>query len=1144
MGRSTHTIQTLLKSYRYMYMSRVIDILEQEFAARGEVFFHVSGAGHEATAILNNFLTPDDWLHCHYRDKALLLARGISAEMFLYSTFNKDASHSRGRQMNAHMSAPELRVLSTVGPVGNSALHAVGVAEAIMNEGAAAAQSTSAPEETPIVLCSLGDGMTQEGEVLEAIGHAAAESLPVFFLIQDNHFAISTKTTGKTFYSLPDGNAHSFYGIEIDYIDGKDSASAYAAFDTITKNMRAKVKPAIAVFNVQRLDNHTNADDQKIYRTNEEIAQGWKQNDPVTLLRTMLLDDGIPESQLGQLETQIEADIKETAAKVMRAAEPKPTFSALKPLPPQLQYGQPAYTGSQENMPEGEQPLTMLHAIKKVLHSHLTNDSRVVLFGEDIEDPKGDVFGITKGLSKEFPKRVKNSPLAEASIVGISIGQALAGNRPVAFLQFADFLPIAYNQIFAELGSMYWRTDGSWQSPVIVMITCGGYRPGLGPFHASSMEALAIHTPGIDICMPSSAGDAAALLNAAFQSERPTLFFYPKSLLNDRSAATSPDVERHIVPLGTARKIYHGTDITMVGWGNTVPLCAHAAATLQSNQVSVDLIDLRCLMPWDISMVAESVRTTKRLLVAHEDNHSAGFGAEIIAAVTERVDEHIHVCRVTRGDTYVPCNFANQLEVLPSYKRIMEQAVALLNGTLRWHPIPRAAEGTQFIEAIGSSPSDESVTVTKWYVDTGAHIKEGDLITDLEADKAAVELRAPIAGKMVEKLVEVGGFVKVGTPLATIQLEDTGGERSFVKPITREEIADATIDIPPRQTSHTAHTPHFGKSASPGTALEPDSTIAITQITSMLGSRVVTNEEICEKCARWTPQDILQRTGIETRHWLADGETLTDLAYRAVEKLLTASQLTIEDFDLILCTTETPMQNTPSIATFIQGQFKKQDGYLSPAYDLNAACSGYLYALGIAHDWLTSTGSGRILILTCEGLSPFLDPTDPSTAPIFGDASTATIVTVLPKDAPHPKGAARIFRPITGANGEDGKLLNVPVHGKGYIAMDGVPVFAKAVRAMITSVRMACTQLGIEVEDIGYFVPHQANQRIINAVGQRLSLPKEKIYSNIRHLGNTSSSTIPLCLENLLPTRPQNEYIGLTAFGGGLTFGGGILQIV
>lgn len=1115
---------TLLKLYRYMVTSREMDRIEEEYTGRGEAFFHVSGAGHEASVMLQPHLTGADWLHCHYRDKALMLARGISPEMFFMSLFNKDGSHSRGRQMNAHMSAPEHRILSLVGPVGNSALQAAGVASVVKDEDGA-----------PIVLCSLGDGMTQQGEVLEAIGQTVRDRLPVLYLIQDNAFAISTKTLQKTFYSTPDGESDEFYTVPIRRIDGRDPIEAYDTFGEVVADIRANRRPSIVVFNVDRLSNHTNADDQRMYRTPEEIEHVRATGDPITVLARRLTDAGVSADELESTRSEIEGELREIARRVQRAPEPQPTSTAVKPLADRLADRSSEYTGDED----GDGELTMLEAIREVLKARMGSDERVQLFGEDLEDPKGDVFGITRGLTQKYPGRVVNSPLAEATIVGYSIGQALAGRRPVAFLQFADFLPIAYNQIFAEMGSMYWRTDGGWQAPVILMVTCGGYRPGLGPFHASSMEGIAAHTPGVDVFMPSTAGEAAGLLNAAFESERPTIFFYPKNCLNDRSATTSTDVAKQLVPIGTARTVRAGEHITLVGWGNTVRLCRQAADALDGVGVSAEVIDLRSIVPWDVDVVVDSVSKTGRLVVVHEDNHTAGMGAEVIATVSERISTPIVTRRVTRGDTYVPCNFANQLEVLPSYKRVLETAVDILGGTVLWKLPEDSASGMRTVEAIGASPSDESVTVIAWHIEPGQEIAQGQLIAELEADKAAFDFKSPTDGTVDALLCEEGDSVKVGAPLFNVKIAE--GEVSL-KPVTREEPGEPVISgVDLALAGGSARRTGAAEAVAQPTHAGSSQLVAgLVGVTTRVGSRRVSNDEISEMCPTWSPADIVKRTGIESRQWVEGDENPLSLAVDASREVLENASMSIDDIDLILVSTGTPLYTTPSMGALIHYELAGDRDTQTAAYDVSAACSGYLYGLQISYDYLQSKPGHRILLVTTEVLSPKLDTSDPDTAPIFGDAATASIVVGA---ANADLAAATVHRPAIGAQGESGEALKVPVLESERIGMDGPKVYQIAVRSMIDMLHAACDEAGVGIERLKLIVPHQANQRIINAVRQRMKVPSEMVYSNIRHLGNTSSSTIPLCLAEIMGTRESGELIGMTAFGGGFTYAGGVIEV-
>lgn len=1105
----------LLKLYRAMVTARQIDQLEQELTKRGEAFFHVSGAGHEASVALAPHLIDDDWLHCHYRDKALMIARGITPRSFFDSLYCKDTSHSRGRQMSAHMCDRRLNVLSIVGPVGNSALQAVGVAAAIKDQ-----------PRRPIVLCSVGDGTTQEGEFLEAVAEAVRSQLPVLFFVEDNHWAISTPTRHKTFYSLPDGEPQEFYGLPIHRIDGRDLFAAYEQLEPIVRQLRTTRQPALVVFNVERLTSHTNADEQTIYRDESDIRQSISTGDPIPIAERRLLELGVSREQLSQIRHEVQREVAAAEEAAALAPDPEPLPTAKQPLPIELTHPASEVRGRRE----GEQ-LVMRDAIREVLRHHLRTDPRVCLWGEDIDDPKGDVFGVTKGLGTEFGDRVQNSPLSESTIVGVSIGRALAGQRPVAFIQFADFLPLAFNQIISELGSIYWRTDGAWTAPVIVMVACGGYRPGLGPFHAQTLESVMAHVPGVDVMMPSTAADAAGLLNAAFRSGRPTIFFYPKSCLNDPEQTTSPDVDRQLVPIGVARKVRSGRDITMVAWGNTVRLCQRAAEELDAIGVETELIDLRCLSPWDERMVVASAEKTSRLLVVHEDNVTCGFGAEILATVAERARVPVAMRRVARPDTYVPCNFANQIQILPSFRKVLETAAELLDLELSWIPPKQAEAGVAVIEAIGSGPSDETVQVVELFVRPGDRIKRGDPVASLEATKSVFELTSPIEGEVEQVLAAEGQTVAVGAPLVRLRVDQAAGRP---KPITQEQPGTPVLIRKPA-----AQRLRVSPVAAPR-ALK----VGISSIATVEGSRPMSNAELLQRgfssngaAERLTPEDIVRRTGIECRHWVADGEDAISLAVRACWQVLDRENLLPEDIDLLICSTTSPTAVTPSMACrVLAGLADGKRELMAQAYDINAACSGYLYALQAGYDFLQSQPNGHVLIVTTEVLSPLLNLEDFDTAILFGDAASASI---LYGEAHFDKARARLYRPELSAKGDDEQSLSVPLPQDGFIQMKGRKVFTEAVRSMVASLNRVCQREGLTVRELSMVVPHQANQRIIDAIASRVGV---RVFSNIRLHGNTSSTSIPLCLSELLPQLKRGERLGLCAFGGGFTFGAGILE--
>lgn len=1098
-----------LELYRFMLTARRIDEIEVELVNSGEAFTHVPCAGHEGAAVLHLSMRDGDWLYGHYRDKALMLARGIPPEMFFNSLLCNAASDSAGRQMSPFLSDAGRHILSTNVPVGNHALHAVGVASVVKNGSA-------------IVVCGMGDGTTQQGEVFEALAEAVRSELPVLFWIEDNGLSISTPTRGQTFHDLPGKRLSHFYGLPLHRLNGRDVAGCHPTVEKIVATMRGDRKPAIVLFAVDRLASHTNADDERVYRAPEEIEAVRRRGDPLAILADSLLGSGVARGELDRITAEVSAQVRDAAEQARRRADPDPEFLAARPLPADAMAADREYRGN-----AAAPRLTMVEAIREVLRRRMAADGRVTLFGEDIEDPKGDVFRVTRGLTRAFPGRVRNAPLSEATILGFSIGAALAGARPVAFIQFADFLPHACNQLLCELGSMYWRTRGTLECPVLVMIACGAYRPGLGPFHAQTLEALAAHVPGVDVLMPSAAGDAAGLLNAAFASGRPTLFFYPKIALNDRERTTSDDVARHWVPLGTARWLSRGDDLTMVSWGSTMPLCERVAAALATAGSAVDLIDLRSLMPWDRQGVCASVKRTRKLLVVHEDNQTCGFGAEVVATVCEAVAGSMSARRVTRPDTYVPSNFANQLEILPSFRRILGVAAEMLDLELSWDLPPRE-DGEWFpVEAQGSSPADQVVTVLTWKVKAGDAVRRGQLLADLEADKAVYDLAAPADGVVASVLVAEGQAVNIGTPLLQLRAVRGDGTRR-------------------RRTGEEPGTPRLQRRALPvatSSAAVPETrqprAVGLSAVYTAKGTGILTNEELVRRFPAKTAQDIFKLTGIETRPCLGPQESALSLALAAARQALEREKLSLHDIHAIICSTSTPPLTTPSMACLVlHGLAGGQEAGFIAAHDVNAACSGYLYALSAGYDFLQTRPDARVLIVTAEVLTRMADPASFEMAILFGDAASATIL----HGASHLQGARMSLRPpVLAAKGEDGTILRLPAPGNGFIAMDGKRVFREAIRCMAAVLARACAEAGIRPDELSLIVPHQANSRIIEALRAKLRLPQERVFNHIRQHGNTSSSSIPLALAELGPMAPRTM-IGLCVFGGGFTYGAALLE--
>ncbi len=1159
--------------YRAMLTARELDRVEQELVRQGQAFFHVSGAGHEATAALAAHLTSADWLHLHYRDKALLLARGVAPHEFIASFLCRAGSHSSGRQMSAHLSAPERHILSLVGPVGNNALQAVGVAAAVKD------QSTR-----PLVVCSVGDGTTQEGEFLEAVAEAVRSQLPVLFLIEDNHLAISTSTRQRTFWDLPSGPTDEFYGLPIHRIDGTNVRAVDAAFAKLVGQIRRERGPVLAVLQVERLADHTNADDQSQYRDAGDVARHLIAADPIQLLEADLVESGIAvPSELNAIHQAVVQAVRDAATQALQDHDPVPEFTAKAPLTNSF-LARRESTGQSSTV-----RLTLREALTATLGTRLATDPRVFLYGQDIEDPKGDVFGVTRGLSTRFPGRVVNSPLSESTIVGTCIGRALAGQRPVAFIQFADFLPLAYNQILSELGSMYWRTNGGWQCPVILMVTCGGYKPGLGPFHAQTLESVMAHTPGIDVVMPSSAGDAAGLLNAAFESDRPTIFFYPKSCLNLSARATSDDVARHFVPLGKARRLQGSpvaprqerrlsTDVdraidlpatsgvnrtpgipvaerqdyvgrrddvlTLVTWGNTVTQCEQVARTLAEYDLAIDLLDLRSLSPWDEAAVLDSVERTGRLVVVHEDNHTCGFGAEVAATVAEKCRRPAQIRRVTRPDTYVPCHFASQLAVLPSFQRTLEACADLLGFEVRWEQTTDEITGLTAIRAIGSGPADESVEIVAYRVCVGDEIVVGQVIAEVEATKSVIEVAATSNGTVKELCAQPGGIVAVGQPLLRVQATLPDDLR---RPITREDpglprlTRRASLAALAASSLSKSLPAGFFSSASQsapqpelGSLMNLEQDVYLSRPACVLASRVVSTEFIANNIPGWTTKEAIKRTGVASRCWVGDGETVVTLATRAAHQLLDALGTDSPTISAVLCSTTSPQEATPSIACQVATSLAQRGCFSDDfyAFDFNAACSGFLYGIRLAADHLRGNGSHAVLVLTSEVLSPVLNLTDPVTAFLFGDAASATLVTRQPSAG----RSLRLHRPLLSASPDPDRVICSPCVGSpGHLTMDGIAVARTAYKTMAATLTRAAAAANTSPKELSALIPHPGSQRVLQNVAEWLEIDQARVFHTLADTGNTSSSSIPLALDRFWPQFVDGQSAGLVAFGAGFT---------
>ncbi|MET8896987.1 alpha-ketoacid dehydrogenase subunit alpha/beta [Streptomyces albogriseolus] len=634
-----------------MLLSRECDRRSGIVLRQGEAWFHISSAGHEALAALCELLAPEDLIFPHYRDRTLTLARGMDPEAQARDLMAKAASHSAGRNMSAHFSHPAGNVFSVASPTGSQCLPAVG-----------AAWAAKLREKPDVVVCSIGDASARQGEFFEALAFAVERALPVLFLVSDNGYGISTPTAGMSPHALgllPEQRTRT--------VDGTDPDAVHAAAAAALGELRQGGGPVVLWCRLDRLDSHTSSDDHRVYRTAEDIAA---MRDPVDVFARRLLDEGaVDEDWLDRTRSRLARETEEIYDRVAAepAADPKAIGEHL---------FAPAGDGHRApaTRPCGG---TMVAAVNRALATGLERHPELVLFGEDIEDPKGGVFGFTKGLGEVAGDRMTNAPLAEATIVGAAVGLAAAGMRPVVELQFVDFAGPAWNQIAAQLTTLRWRTASAWTCPVVIYAPWGGYLPGGGIWHSQSNESLFTHLPGLRVVVPSTPEDTEAAFIDSFTADDPTLVLLPKHLMRRRR-----DPAERPWPADGARTLRTGSDVTVVTWGNGTELALGAADVLAAEGVGAEVVDLRWLVPLDRETVAASLRRTGRLVVVQEDNRTSSFGAGLVTELLSRDEEFYALLApprlVTREDVHVPFHPDLERAVLPAVDDVVAAVRSVL----------------------------------------------------------------------------------------------------------------------------------------------------------------------------------------------------------------------------------------------------------------------------------------------------------------------------------------------------------------------------------------------------------------------------------------------------------------------------------
>src|SRR5438874_692367 len=768
-----------LRLLTIMLESRHADLREQNLNRQGKGHFHVSGMGHEALAAVSVQMEPDDYIVPYYRDRGLVLGRGMTTQQLALEYFAKRKTGSGGRMMPSHYSDLERHIWSVPTPTGSQLLPGCGMAWGIQLDG-----------KKNVVVTTVGDAATRQGDFFEAVCFAKEKKLPALFVVEDNAYGISSPTREINPLAL---------GVlehnEWKELAGEDVQQIYDAAAGAIEKMRAGGGPHFWWVTMERLSSHTSSDDQKLYRSAAELAEIEKR-DPVKCWQEKLIAEGVltPE-EFAKIDNEIKERIRREYGDAEKAENPSPNE-----LEANVTGALPKI--DKEILPAGKYRIG--DTVNKTLRLGLEEDPRRVIFGEDIEDPKGGVFRLTQKLSTEFPRQVFNSPLAESTILGVACGLAAYGKRPVFELQFIDFIYPGFNQLVTNISNLRWRSFGNWRCPAVIYAPYGAYLPGGSLWHSQANESALAHYPGLNVVIPSTPADAAGLLWTAMHGEDPVIFLIPKHLLWAEHEYTAPI---QAVPLGRARQCTNGSDVTVVAWGNTIEKSLEAIAKID-NEISVELLDLRSIVPWDKTAVEDSVHKTRRLVVVQEDTENCSVGQMIISHVTSTPELWNELVGppilVSKANVMIGYNPIYEYAALPDVERIItairrsvatkqERAVVAVNvdrGRVVSEPEFAQPESSAFAEATADKPPPPTVDRDKRRLQSitvpvmgegirsakivsllkkpGDAVALDDELCEVETDKAVYPIQSSFAGTMGERKTKVGHTVEIGQELGTL----------------------------------------------------------------------------------------------------------------------------------------------------------------------------------------------------------------------------------------------------------------------------------------------------------------------------------------------------------------------------------------
>jgi 2-oxoisovalerate dehydrogenase E1 component len=770
------TVATLNKEQKRhllltMLESRLGDLREESLNRQGKGHFHVSGRGHEALAAIGAQLRDSDYIVPYYRDRGLCMGRGLTTRYLALEYFAKRDSASRGRMMPSHFCSREHNIVSVPTPTGSQLMPACGIAWGLQLD-----------QKDGVVVTTIGDAASRQGDFYEAVSFAQEKKLPVLLIVEDNGYGISTPTKRSNPRALEVINQAQWR-----VIDGRDPEAVHAATQQALAELRAGQGPVFFWLKVERLSSHTSSDDHALYRSKEDLA-ALDLADPIRHLRDRMVKQGdLTEKDFAAVEAELKEKVRKDYAAAEAAENPRADELFLETTGPSPDLNEELFKPGKYRMGD---------LVNRTLRAGLDADPGRIIFGEDVEDPKGGVFRLTQKLTTDFPGQVFNSPLAESTIIGLAGGLAMYGRQPVFEIQFIDFIYPGFNQLTANLANLRWRSNGEWKVPAVFYAPYGAYLPGGGLWHSQANESVFAHFPGINIVIPSTPEDAAGLMWTAMHAEDITLVLLPKHMLWAERDVAAPVVS---VPLGVARVCQEGDDLTLVAWGNTMEKSLEAIAELKG-EVGVDLIDLRSIAPWDKATIEASVRKTGRLVIVQEDTENCSVGQMIIAHVMSQPELWAALkappVLVSKGNVMIGYNPIYEYAALPDVPRILDAiwrtvSINVARGSASPFPVAvaQAAPAVVMSPATGShGPQNTLVAGTSDIIvrvpimgeglrsarvvalnkKPGDAVKHDDVLCEVETDKAVYPIEASFAGTFKSWSIKIDDTVLIGQEIACV----------------------------------------------------------------------------------------------------------------------------------------------------------------------------------------------------------------------------------------------------------------------------------------------------------------------------------------------------------------------------------------